>query len=186
MLPDVIASRHTPSETPVALCPSRSDGTESDRESLFEHVAWAYVLCREHLFRDDTARMIAVLWPGGRPASGTKLLELGCGPGFYSCRLAEKFRDISVTGFDRSESQLQWARERAGALRLTNCSFERVNALKLSSPAFHDPAGAEPRRGPNLSRFETRWSLFHSGTALCFLGFASTFRNVVDCRGDSI
>jgi arsenite methyltransferase len=137
MLPDVIASRHTPSETPVALCPSRSDGTESDCESLFEHVAWAYVLCREHLFRDDTARMIAVLWPGGRPASGTKLLELGCGPGFYSCRLAEKFRDISVTGFDRSESQLQWARERAGALRLTNCSFERVNALKLSSPDAH-------------------------------------------------
>lgn len=134
MQPDVIASRHTPSETPIAPHPSRSDDAEADRESLFEHVAWAYVLCREHLFRDDTARMIAVLWPEGRPAAGTKLLELGCGPGFYSCRLAEKFRDISVTGFDRSESQLQWARERARALGLTNCSFERVNALQLSSP----------------------------------------------------
>jgi ubiquinone/menaquinone biosynthesis C-methylase UbiE len=37
-----------------------------------------------------------------------------------------------VTGADRSESQLQWARERADALGLTNCSFTRINALELS------------------------------------------------------
>jgi ubiquinone/menaquinone biosynthesis C-methylase UbiE len=139
MPPDVIASSHTPIETPAATLPNKLDGAESSHESLFEHVAWVYAFCREHLFRDDTKRMIAVLWPNGRPAAGTKLIELGCGPGFYSCRLAERFRDISVTGVDRSESQLQWARERAAALGLTNCSFERVNALRLSCPEadFH-------------------------------------------------
>ena len=139
MQPDIIASRHSPIETPVAPLPNKSDAAESNRESLFEHVAWAYALCREHLFRDDTERMIAVLWPDRRPAPGTKLIELGCGPGFYSCELAKRFRDISVTGVDRSESQLQWARERAAALGLTNCSFERVNALRLSCPEadFH-------------------------------------------------
>ena len=39
---------------------------------------------------------------------------------------------MSVTGVDRSESQLRWARERAGALGLTNCRFRRINALELS------------------------------------------------------
>jgi len=139
MPPDVRASSHTPIKTSAALLPNKPTGAESSRESLFEHVAWAYAFCREHLFRDDTERMVAVLWPNGRPAPGTKLIELGCGPGFYSCRLAERFRDISVTGVDRSESQLQWARERAAAHGLTNCSFERVNALRLSCPEadFH-------------------------------------------------
>src|SRR6266480_700006 len=132
MQPDVIASRHSPIETPVAPLPNKSDAVESNRESLFEHVAWAYALCREYLFRDDTERMIAVLWPNRRPAPGTKLIELGCGPGFYSCELARRFPDISVTGVDRSESQLQWARERADALQLSNCCFKRINALRLS------------------------------------------------------
>src|SRR2546425_12963941 len=89
---------------------------EHDHDSLFEHVAWVYVFCREHLFRDDTERIITTLWPRGQPSPGTQLIELGCGPGFYSCRLAERFPDMSITGVDRSESQLRWARERAGAL----------------------------------------------------------------------
>jgi arsenite methyltransferase len=139
MPPDVIATSHTPIETPAVTLPNKQNGEESGHDSLFEHVAWVYAFCRENLFRDDTERMIAVLWSNGRPAPGTKLIELGCGPGFYSCRLAERFHDISVTGVDRSESQLQWARDRAAALGLTNCSFERVNALRLACPAadFH-------------------------------------------------
>jgi len=181
MQPDAIASRHSPIETSVAPLPNKSGGVESNRESLFEHVAWAYALCREHLFRDDTERMIAVLWPDRRPAPGTKLIELGCGPGFYSCRLANRFRDISVMGVDRSESQLQWARERAAAL---------VSGGRLSHsdsvPTFHHSARAEPRRSPNVSCLETRWPLLHCGTALRILGFDSTFRNVVNCGSDSI
>lgn len=124
MPPDAIAS--TAAKIERLQCGQR------DHDSLFEHVAWVYVLCREHLFRDDTERIIAALWAKAPPNPGTRLIELGCGPGFYSCRLAERFPDISVTGVDRSESQLRRARERAGALRLSNCHFRRINALELS------------------------------------------------------
>jgi arsenite methyltransferase len=103
-------------------------------DSLFEHATWIYAFCRERLFRDDTERIITALWPNGRPAPGTTLIELGCGPGFYSCRLGERFREMLVTGVDRSVKQLRWANERAEALHLTNCCFKRINALKLSCP----------------------------------------------------
>ena len=132
MPPDAMASAAAKIEnTPAGNIPGLQNG-QGDHDSLFEHVAWVYVFCREQLFRDDTERIIAALWPGRRPRAGTQLIELGCGPGFYSCRLAERFSEISVTGVDRSESQLRCARERAGALRLSNCRFQRINALNLS------------------------------------------------------
>ena len=129
---DAMASTSAKIEGSPALNVSGLQTREHDHESLFEHVAWVYVFCREHLFRDDTERIIAALWPEGPPGPGTQLVELGCGPGFYSCRLAERFCDMSVTGVDRSESQLRRARERAGALGLSNCRFRRINALDLS------------------------------------------------------
>lgn len=131
MPPDAIATTAAKIENSPANIPDLHIG-RGNHDSLFERVAWVYVFCREHLFRDDTERIIAALWPGGRPSAGTQLIELGCGPGFYSCRLAERFSDMSVIGVDRSESQLRWARERAGALGLSNCRFRRINALHLS------------------------------------------------------
>ncbi len=106
-------------------------------DSLFEHFAWLYIFCREKLFRDDTARMIRALWPSGKPAPGEKLIELGCGPGFYSCRFAKRFREISVIGVDRSPSQLNWAREKARNHSLHNCRYESDNVLDLSYPDNH-------------------------------------------------
>ena len=100
-------------------------------DSLFEHVAWLYAFCRERLFRDDTERIVTALWPNGGALPGTQLIELGCGPGFYSAQLAKRFPNIFVTGVDRSENQLTWARERAVAQGLRNCSFARVNVLNL-------------------------------------------------------
>ena len=100
-------------------------------ESLFEHVSWLYIFCREKLFRDDTDRIITALWPNGDPKSGHKMIELGCGPGFYSCRFAKRFCQLSVVGVDRSERQLAWARERAKSASLENCQFERVNVLDI-------------------------------------------------------
>lgn len=133
-----IAGRQKPIETPASASQSKQKTKEYD-DSLFEHAAWIYAFCREHLFRDDTKRMITALWPNGGPASGTRLVELGCGPGFYSCELAERFHDISITGVDRSEQQLKRARDRARVRRLTNCCFKRVNALRLSDEdtSFH-------------------------------------------------
>ena len=116
---------------PLASVPS-DDLNDSSADSLFEHFAWLYIFCREKLFRDDTQRMIAALWPNGKPAPGEKIIELGCGPGFYSCGLAERFREISVLGVDRSPSQLSWAREKRNEIGLSNCRFQSDNVLELS------------------------------------------------------
>lgn len=102
-------------------------------DSLFERVAWLYAFCRERLFRDDTERMISELWQCGQPGVGLRLIELGCGPGFYSRKLAQRFPQLAVLGVDRSESQLRSARARAAAVKVSNCVFERVNALNLPS-----------------------------------------------------
>jgi ubiquinone/menaquinone biosynthesis C-methylase UbiE len=109
-----------------------ADGEDASSDSLFEQFDWLYIFCREKLFRDDTERMVAALWPNGRPKPGEKIIELGCGPGFYSCRLAERFTDVSVLGVDRSPSQLSWAREKRNSLGLRNCRFQSDNVLELS------------------------------------------------------
>ncbi|MFN2622983.1 MAG: methyltransferase domain-containing protein [Chthoniobacterales bacterium] len=105
---------------------------DTSSDSLFEHFAWLYIFCREKLFRDDTERMIRALWPNGKARTGEKLIELGCGPGFYSCKLATHFPEISVIGVDRSPSQLSWARQKQTALGLNNCRFQSDNVLELS------------------------------------------------------
>ncbi len=101
-------------------------------DSLFEHYAWLYIFFRERIFRDDTDRIIKALWPETRPSAGTQLIELGCGPGFYSCGLAARFPELSVLGVDRSARQLQCAREKKWELGLENCSFESDDVLDLS------------------------------------------------------
>ena len=120
-------------EQPAPLLPGVYRPSEPT-ESLFEHVAWLYVFCREKLFRDDTDRIGHALWPDGNPAPGTKLIELGCGPGFYAARFAERYPQILVVGMDRSAQQLAWARARAARLALSNCTFDRVNVLAIPSP----------------------------------------------------
>ncbi len=65
------------------------------------------------------------------------MIELGCGPGFYSCRFASRFAQLEVVGVDRSNRQLVRARDRARNLRLANCHFERVNVLDIPCAASH-------------------------------------------------
>ena len=101
-------------------------------ESLFDRFAWFYAFCREWLFRDDTAQIVACLWPGGDPPRGSVLLEIGCGPGFYATRLAARFEQIQVVGLDRSEKLLEHLAARARLMELANCSFERDNVHTLS------------------------------------------------------
>jgi len=142
-LPSDAAAISDPGVLPLAqvstaeTIPSVSAGEDIDSstDSLFEHFAWLYIFCREKLFRDDTERMISALWPTGKPAPGEKIIELGCGPGFYSCGLAARYREISVVGVDRSPSQLSWAREKRNAMGLNNCQFQSDNVLELSHPA---------------------------------------------------
>jgi arsenite methyltransferase len=120
-----------PSASSVRAIPADEENDASS-DSLFEHFAWLYIFCREKLFRDDTTRMIEALWPAGKPVPGQKLIELGCGPGFYSCGLAKKFTEIEVLGIDRSPKQLAWAREKRNRLGLGNCRFKSDNVLELS------------------------------------------------------
>ena len=121
---------------PPAARPSAitDEAGEGPADSLFERFAWLYIFCREHLFRDDTQRMITALWPEEKPKAGEKVIELGCGPGFYSCGLAERFREISVLGVDRSPRQLEWAGKKRDSLGLNNCRFQSGNVLGLSHP----------------------------------------------------
>src|SRR5947199_3628948 len=130
MPPDAVASTHRAAPRSTS---GMSRGPVESADSLFERVAWLYAFCRERLFRDDTERMILALWENQPPASGIRVIELGCGPGFYSRRLAQRFPQISVTGVDRCETQLRSARQRAVAGNVCNCVFERVNALALPS-----------------------------------------------------
>ena len=103
-------------------------------ESLFERHAWVYAFFRDRVFRDDTDRIVAALWPDGRPADGNRLIELGCGPGFYSCSLSGRFPELSVLGVDQSERQLDWAKTKARRLGLLNCRFETDDVLDLTHP----------------------------------------------------
>src|SRR5437870_382976 len=108
MPPDAVVSTHQATQRSTIVVP-RAAGESAD--SLFERVAWLYAFCRERLFRDDTERMILALWENQPPASGIRVIELGCGPGFYSRRLAQRFPQISVIGVDRCETQLRSARQ---------------------------------------------------------------------------
>ncbi len=101
-------------------------------ESLFERFPWLYAFCREYLFHDHTDEIERALWPDDGPTEGSRVIELGCGPGFYACRLAEHFQQLHVIGIDRSELLLNRARVRARARRLTNCRFEKDDVLTLS------------------------------------------------------
>ena len=101
-------------------------------ESLFEQYAWLYAFFRERVFRDDTDRMVAALWRNGSPAEGMRMIELGCGPGFYSCGFAARFPQLSVLGVDQSARQLDGAKTKARRLGLLNCRFESDDVLDLT------------------------------------------------------
>jgi ubiquinone/menaquinone biosynthesis C-methylase UbiE len=102
-------------------------------ESLFERCSWFYALCREYLFRDHTPEIAQSLFPIGGPEPGTHVLELGCGPGFYSCRLADEYPQLQTTGIDLSENLLLRAKRRASRRRLLNCEFRKGDAHALPS-----------------------------------------------------
>lgn len=106
-------------------------GDEREQESLFERFPWFYAACREWFFRDHTAAIVRAFWPAGAPRVGDQLLELGCGPGYYARRLAQRYRQLRVSGLDRSQAQLSHARARAATQRLPNCHFVAGDARAL-------------------------------------------------------
>ncbi len=61
-----------------------------------------------------------------------RVLELGCGPGFYACKLARRFPQVEVTGVDLSARLVERARNRASMRRLENCDFQIGDAQALA------------------------------------------------------
>lgn len=113
--------------------PACSLNTKPD--SLFERVSWFYALCREYLFRDHTQEISASLFAPAGPDLGNRFLELGCGPGFYACKLSEKYPNLRTTGVDLSLSLIERAKSRAAARQLSNCSFQHADAHSLPYPS---------------------------------------------------
>ncbi len=101
-------------------------------DSLFEGCSWFYALCREYLFRDHTLEIARALFPPEGPAPGTHVLELGCGPGFYACRLSEEYPEIHTTGVDLSRRLIARAKSRAASRSLNNCKFAHGDVHALS------------------------------------------------------
>lgn len=100
-------------------------------DSLFESCSWFYALCREYLFRDHTPEISRALFPPEGPAPGTRVFELGCGPGFYACRLSQEYPQIHTTGVDLSRRLLARAKSRAASRSLQNCTFAHADAHSL-------------------------------------------------------
>ncbi|WP_232298836.1 class I SAM-dependent methyltransferase [Granulicella tundricola] len=75
------------------------------------------------------------MFPVEPPAPGTKLLELGCGPGFYACRLSEELPTLQTTGVDLSVALIERATSRAKSRQLSNCSFQHADAHSLPYPS---------------------------------------------------
>lgn len=100
-------------------------------DSLFESCSWFYALCREYLFRDHTQEIAHALFPAGGPVAGTHILELGCGPGFYACRLSQEYPHIHTTGVDLSRRLIARAKSRAASRSLINCTFSHGDARAL-------------------------------------------------------
>src|SRR5260370_1153801 len=104
-------------------------------DSLFEGCSWFYALCREYLFRDHTQEIARALFSPVGPAPGTHVLELGCGPGFYACRLSQEYPQIHTTGVDLSERLIARAKSRAASRSLENCTFAHCDVHALRDPS---------------------------------------------------
>ena len=111
------------------------EGVSASQDSLFERCHWLYALCREYLFRDHTREITSALFPSGDPAAGTRILELGCGPGLYACRFAKDFPQVTTIGIDSSKRLIRRARTRAENLHLQNCNFLEGDAQALGELA---------------------------------------------------
>ena len=106
---------------------------EPNTKRLFEDCAWLYAFCRERLFRDHTEEITQALFPDGNPSEDTSVVEVGCGPGFYARRLAQRYPALRMLGIDRSSRLLEWAQSRASSDALTNCRFQHGDVECISA-----------------------------------------------------
>ena len=109
-----------------------TNSASTSRSSLFDRCWRQYALFREHLFTDHAQQIATAIQPMLNGPDQRSLIEAGCGPGFYSRRLAARFPQLQVTGIDLSSPMLDWAQDRARRSGLDNCRFLKADALSLA------------------------------------------------------
>ncbi|MBU4490606.1 MAG: class I SAM-dependent methyltransferase [Actinobacteria bacterium] len=65
------------------------------------------------------------------PPEGSRLLDIGCGPGHICLMLAEKHHTVSIVGVDYSPTQVRAANRLREKRGITNCEFVRGDAMGL-------------------------------------------------------
>ncbi len=116
----------------IARCTPPDAFSAEVPSTVFDRCWRQYALCREYLFTDHTQQIASALSPMLRESGPRYLVEAGCGPGFYSRRLAARFPNLQITGIDLSEPLLFRARDRARRSGLRNCRFLKADALSLA------------------------------------------------------
>jgi arsenite methyltransferase len=103
----------------------------TNQETLFDRVAWFYAICRERFLRDDTEQIIQTLTTQGLRLNNSFVVELGCGPGFYATRIAQRLRLLNVLGIDASRRLVAHSKARARLMNLSNSSFQVADVRSL-------------------------------------------------------
>lgn len=84
-------------------------------------------LNREVRFTDKTFKMILDVID---VQETDKVLELGCGPGTFTRRLASFYPEMSITGLDFDKKFIKFCKEQANVLNYVNIEYHQGNALE--------------------------------------------------------
>lgn len=156
-------------------------------EPLARHLGSAYL---RYSFTRGTEQEVDALWEALGLAPGSRVLDVGCGPGRHALALAA--RGAEVVGVDISEAFLEVARSSAPP----NARFERADAralaytdefdavISLCQGAFGlnrthgdaDPAGTEDRIDPDEAVLEGIGRALRPGGRAALSAFSAYFQ----------
>lgn len=86
---------------------------------------WKGDLSKQHLEAQyEAIRML-------RPKKGNNILDVGCGVGWGSIKLATKIKPGIVYGIDITEQMIQKSKEHAKKLKIKNIKFQKATVLDL-------------------------------------------------------
>ncbi|MDD4700929.1 MAG: class I SAM-dependent methyltransferase [Desulfovibrio sp.] len=115
------------------------------------------------------ASMLRYAVENGVDFNGKSVLDVGCGSGMYTLRLARMAR--SVTAVDVADEMLRLLREDAASMRITNITTERSGWDDFSSDERFDIVFASMT--PAIESDESREKLMHYATEkVVFMGFS--------------
>lgn len=103
-------------------------------EPIAEHLGSAYL---RYSFTKGTSQEIDFLVDVLDLGPGSRVLDVGCGPGRHALELAR--RGITVLGVDVSDSFVELARRAADQEGLANVAFVRLDARRLAGSDFAGP-----------------------------------------------